>query len=320
MIFTVMIAREKAVVPTIPFRVRRGRRPRRPVKFTLNKKRIMSTYCDLHTHSYYSDGTYSPAEILQEAERIGLSAVALCDHNTVDGIPAFLQAGETSPVFAIPGVELSTAWQGKELHILGLFLPKDSFPALQAYTEDYLARKEAGIREMIRRLNEDGYLLDYAALQEATPKGRLNRAHVAAALAEKGYVPSIKAAFDTLLREDGEYYVSTNRPDALEGIAFLKSLSALPVLAHPFLDLSREELTQFLPLATTAGLVGMEVLHPSHVGETAEIARALAAEHRLLPSGGSDFHGARKPDIPLGKECVPHSYFENLLNYSTYTV
>ena len=272
----------------------------------------MSTYCDLHTHSNFSDGTFTPAEILQEAERIGLSAVALCDHNTAEGIPAFLEAGETSPVLAIPGVELSTAWQGKELHILGLFLPKDSFPALQAYTEDYLARKEAGIREMIRRLNEDGYLLDYAALQEATPKGRLNRAHVAAALAEKGYVPSIKAAFDTLLREDGEYYVSTDRPDALEGIAFLKSLSALPVLAHPFLDLSREELTQFLPLATKAGLVGMEVYYPKFDGEMRNYLHSLCQKHGIVASGGSDYHGNMKSQGDLNEAKAPYSCYEEL--------
>ena len=204
----------------------------------------MKHFCDLHTHSYYSDGTFSPAEIIAEAEQLGLSAVALCDHNTVDGIPAFLQAGETSPVFAVPGVELSTLWQGKELHILGLFLPQESLAPLEAYTKDYLARKEAGNRDLVDRLQKAGYEVDYEVLQASTPKGKLNRAHVAAALAEKGYVSSIREAFDTLLKEDGDYYVPTERPQALEAIALLRSLSALPVLAHPFLDLSGEELIQ----------------------------------------------------------------------------
>ena len=278
----------------------------------------MKHFCDLHTHSYYSDGTYSPAEIITEAERLGLSAVALCDHNTVDGIPAFLQAGETGPVFAVPGVELSTLWQGKELHILGLFLPKDSLAPLEAYTKDYLARKEASNRDLIDRLQKAGYEIDYKALQASTPKGKLNRAHVAAALAEKGYVSSIREAFASLLKEGGGFYIPAERPHALEAIAFLRSLSALPVLAHPFLDLGGEELNRFLPEATEAGLMGMEVLHPAHTAQRAEEALALAEKFRLLPSGGSDFHGTRKPDVTLGMENVPHTYFENLLNCSTH--
>ncbi len=278
----------------------------------------MKHFCDLHTHSYYSDGTYSPAEIIAEAEQLGLSAVALCDHNTVDGIPAFLQAGETSPVFAVPGVELSTLWQGKELHILGLFLPQESLAPLEAYTKDYLARKEAGNRDLVDRLQKAGYEVDYETLQASTPKGKLNRAHVAAALAEKGYVSSIREAFDTLLKEDGDYYVPTERPQALESIALLRSLSALPVLAHPFLDLNREELNRFLPAAAAAGLTGMEVLHPAHGREETEGALSLCRQYGILPSGGSDFHGTRKPDVTLGMKNVPHTYFENLLKCSIY--
>ncbi len=278
----------------------------------------MSTYCDLHTHSYYSDGTYSPAELITEAERQCLSAVALCDHNTVDGIPAFLQAGETSPVFAVPGVELSTLWQGKELHILGLFLPKDSLAPLEAYTKDYLSRKEASNRDLIGRLQKAGYEIDYNALQASTPNGKLNRAHIAAALAEKGYVSSIREAFGTLLKEGGGFYIPAERPHALEAIAFLRSLSALPVLAHPFLDLDGEELNRFLPEATEAGLMGMEVLHPAHGMEETECALSLCRQYGILPSGGSDFHGTRKPDVTPGMENVPHTYFENLLNCSTH--
>ena len=277
-------------------------------------------YCDLHTHSIFSDGTFTPEEIIKEAERIGLSAVALCDHNTAEGIPAFLEAGKTSSVRTVPGVELSTDYGETELHIVGLFLPEERLSEVQAYTEALLNKKAESNRELISRLQKDGYDITFEEVASLTPKGRFNRSHIGAKLTEKGYVSSVKEAFATLLAKESPYYVPVKRIPSLEAIAFLKSIGAVPVLAHPLLDLSREELLQFLPEATEAGLAGMEVLHPSHGREESEFVRQLCEQYNLLPSGGSDFHGARKPDIPLGKEHVPYTYFENLLNYSTYAL
>ena len=275
----------------------------------------MSTCCDLHTHSYYSDGTFSPAELIAEAERLGLSAVTLCDHNTVEGVPSFLQAGESSPVAAVPGVELSTDHGETELHILGLFLPAEKLPEVQTYTEALLDKKAQSNRELIARLQKDGYEITFEEVASLTPKGRFNRSHIGAKLTEKGYVSSVKEAFATLLAKESPYYVPVKRIPSLEAIAFLKSIGALPVLAHPLLDLSREGLTGFLPGAVEAGLAAVEVLHPAHGREEQAFVTDLIKKYNLLPSGGSDFHGARKPDVAMGMCQVPAEFYSRLSTF-----
>lgn len=277
--------------------------------------------CDLHTHSYFSDGTESPTEIVKEAEKIGLSAVALCDHNTVEGIPELLSAGEWSTVKVVPGIELSTDYGETELHILGLFLPVERLPEIQAYANALLDRKEQSNREMIARLAKDGYDITYETIKEKTPTGRFNRSHIACHLMEKGYVASVKEAFSTILAKGGSYYVPVKRVDALDAIGFLRKVGAIPVLAHPFLDLTEESLKEFLPQAVQAGLAGMEVYHPSHNQEHMAKAMDLVNVHNLLPSGGSDFHGTRKPGIQLGTGegnlRIPYSFCNDIEYYYT---
>lgn len=256
--------------------------------------------CDLHTHSHFSDGTCSPAEILALAVDAGLSAVALTDHNTVAGLPAFLAAAEGKDILAIPGTEISTGWKGKELHIVGLFLKPQDFDAISAFLEVINTRKEESNRRLIRNLQKAGYALDYEKIRHSHPEGTVNRAVIAAALLEKGYVASIKEAFQTLLSSKNGCYVPPERISAFEVIEFLAAIHAVPVLAHPFLSLSEGELRQFLPEAKSHGLKAMETNYSSYSPETTSLAAITAQEFRLLPSGGSDFHGGNKPDIQLG--------------------
>ncbi len=277
--------------------------------------------CDLHTHSYFSDGTVSPTDILIEAEKIGLSAVALCDHNTVEGISEFLTAGNGSAVKVIPGIELSTDYDETELHILGLFLPTESLTKVQAYANTLLDRKEQSNRDMIARLAQDGYDVTYESIKAMTPTGKFNRSHIAAHLTEKGYVNSVKEAFDTLLAKKSSYYVPIKRVDATDAIKFLRSVGSVPVLAHPFLDLTEGQLREFLPEAVCAGLAGMEVYHPSHNEEYEQKAMELVRLYSLLPSGGSDYHGSRKPGIRLGigegNLQIPYAFCRDIEDYST---
>lgn len=279
--------------------------------------------CDLHTHSYFSDGTYSPTEIVREAEKIGLSAVALCDHNTIDGVGELLEAGKCSTVKAVPGIELSTDYGETELHILGLFIPTEAYHKVKAYADALLDKKEESNKEMIARLAKDGYDITYEEIKAKTPTGRFNRAHVAGHLAEKGYVKDVKEAFSTLLAKESKYYVPVKRVDSLDAIKFLRSIGAVPVLAHPFLDLTEEQLVGFLPMAVEAGLAGMEVYHPSHDEECRQKAMDLVRLHGLLPSGGSDYHGTRKPGIHLGTGegnlQIPYTFCTDIEFYSTNT-
>ena len=272
---------------------------------------------DLHLHSTHSDGTLIPAEILSRAKTLGLTAVSLTDHNTVSGLPDFLAEANRQNITAVAGTELSTAYEDQELHLLGLFIPPEAFPAVTSLTEDYLTRKEQSNRDLVTRLAADGYKVDYDSIKAATPDGNVNRALIAKALLAEGYVPSVKAAFEALLGESMGYFVPPRRPSFLDTIRFLRSIHALPVWAHPLQYTDETTVRKVLPAAVEAGLVGLEVMHSSYDEATAARAKALADEFGLLYSGGSDFHGAVKPDVHMGvgsqsgtEPNIPDEYFE----------
>lgn len=272
-------------------------------------------YCDLHTHSYFSDGTYSPAELIDEAEARGLAAVVLCDHNTVDGVREFLAAAEGKSVEAISGIEFSTDYGDVELHIVGMFLDPCHFDAIDGMVSELRRRKDESNVILVNNLRADGYAVDYDEIK-ANTRGIVNRAHIAAKLTEMGYTESIGAAFATLLSKKSKYYVQPRRLDVFETIKFIKSIGGVAVLAHPFLNLNEAELRGFLPKAKAAGLDAMETLYSTYDDETTVLSVKIAEEYGLKESGGSDFHGARKPDISLGigrgELRVPNAFFEQL--------
>lgn len=276
----------------------------------------MQPICDLHTHSHYSDGTYSPAELLSAAEEAGLAAVALCDHNTVAGLAAFLEAAKSSPVEAVPGIEFSTDYQGRELHILALFVQPRHFSAISHLMEEGQRRKEESNIALVAALRQAGLDISYGEIKAGTQNGFVNRAHIAAALTEKGYTCSIKEAFKRYLNPSAGFYVPPRRLTAFEAIRFIKSIGAASVLAHPFLNLDEQGLREFLDAAVACGLDGMEVLYPLFDEAQTCAAGSIAREYGLLPSGGSDFHGANKPDIRIGAGKgtlrVPLAYLERL--------
>ena len=259
----------------------------------------MPKYCDLHVHSHYSDGTCSPAELIQLAEAAELDAIALTDHNTLEGLPEFLAAGENSSVKAIAGIEFSTEYQGTELHILGLFIQPKDYDQINQLLDTYQRRKEASNLALAKALNDAGYFIDYEAVKART-NGIPNRALFAAELIDKGYLSSIREGCLTILSPKNGLYVPPARPDAFETIAFIKSMGAVAVMAHPFLNLKEPELRVFLKKAVAFGLDGMETVYSTFDEELTSRAKNLAAEFRLKESGGSDFHGGNKPDISIG--------------------
>ena len=276
----------------------------------------MKDFCDLHTHSYYSDGSDSPSQLIDMACSIGLSAIALCDHNTTRGLPEFTSAAKRRDILAIRGIELTSEYRGRELHILGLFIPKESIPKMQEFASVFETRKEQSNIALAEALNADGYQIDYAQMRAKIPDGYINRAHFAHELTRLGYTEDYKEAFRTLLSPSNKYYTPPLRPDAFDVIKFISRVGAVPVLAHPFLSLDEETLLKFLPEAKACGLVGMETLYSKYSPE--QIARSIeiAEEFDLNQSGGSDYHGAKKPDISLGTGrgslCVPIEFVEIL--------
>lgn len=275
-----------------------------------------TTYCDLHTHSLYSDGTFTPTEIIEMAEKFGLSAVALTDHNTVAGLAEFTKAAEGKRVQAIAGIEISTDYSDRELHILGLCLTPSMYGKLTPPLDEMLKRREKANFDLIDRLNQAGFDIDYQEVKSRTQAKSFNRAHVAASMVEKGYADSISEAFDRYLAVGKGFYFGPKRLDVFETIAFLKELGAVAVIAHPFLQLNEEELRIFLAKAKACGLDGMETMYSAYSAETTKKAKAIAAEFGLKESGGSDFHGNNRPGITLGSGRgdmkVPTSVVERL--------
>lgn len=258
-------------------------------------------YCDLHTHSYYSDGTHSPRELIDEAERIGLSAIALCDHNTVSGLSEFVAAAEAKEIEAIPAVEFSTDYRGTELHVVGMFIKPEYYGTITEMMRKTQASKEESNRLLVERLAAAGYDLNYDEIRAGAGE-QINRAHIAAALMEKGYAKTIEELFADLLSPNGKFYTPPVRPDVFEIITFIKTIGAVSVLAHPALQLKTEEtLSEFLELAVPAGLNAMETEYSKFDKETISRLKSIAHKFRIKESGGSDYHGTRKPGFYLGR-------------------
>ncbi len=260
----------------------------------------MKQICDLHTHSVFSDGTYTPKEIIDEAIKLGLSAVALCDHNTIDGLAEFISAAKGNDIRAIPGSEFTVDYEGKELHLVALNIPEHQFEKVSCLMKSVNERKKQSNIDLIAALNQAGFDIDFETIKQTTPTGNFNRAHIAEELTKKGYTQSIKEAFDTLLKPEHGYYKEPERLSVFEMISFVKEIGAIPVIAHPFLNLNFEELDVFLPIAKKHGLAGMECFYSTYDEETTQKAIQLADKYGLTYSGGSDFHGDKKPNIKLG--------------------
>lgn len=271
---------------------------------------------DLHTHSTHSDGTLSPAELLLLAEQAGLSAVALCDHNTVSGLPEFLDAARGRAIEAVTGVEFSTEYQGTELHIVGLFIPREHFDTVTELLRQMLERKEQSNRDLIRALSAAGIRLDYEAIKAGTPGGLVNRAVIAAEMVRLGHCSTVKEAFKLWLSPSRGFFCPPKRLDVFEVIRFIRSIGAVSVLAHPFLNLDEASLRLFLEEAVGCGLDAMETHYATFTPAQTEAACRIAEEFGIRKSGGSDFHGGNKPDIRIG--CgrgdlrVPRVFLEDL--------
>ena len=272
--------------------------------------------CDLHTHSVFSDGTFTPKELIEEAERRGLSAIALTDHNTMSGMTEFLEAAEGSSVEAVTGVELSTDYGDKELHIVGLFIKREDFDKVEELVKELDKRKMESNVILAENLRKGGYDISLEEMLKKALNGYINRAHFAMELVKKGYVKTREEAFATLLSKDGGYYEEPKKLPVYETIAFLKELGAVAILAHPFLSLRERELRAFLPKAKEVGLDGMETVYSTYDDGTTLLAKRIAREFGLKESGGSDFHGGNKPDISMGigrgNLFVPDGFVEEL--------
>lgn len=282
----------------------------------------MNKRCDLHSHSVFSDGTATPEELVELAEKRGLSALALTDHNTTGGLKRFMDAGKASKVITVPGCEFTTEWENKEIHIVGLFFKESYWKEVEDFLElTQLAKLNSNTR-MIERLAQAGYGITFGEVVAIAGSESFNRVHVARALMNKGYVKDVSEAFDTLLKEGKGFYEPAKRITSIAAIRFIKTFQATAIMAHPLLNLNEEELSRFLPEAKQAGLDAIETHYTEFDEEMTQTAIALAKEFGLKESGGSDYHGKAKPGIELGSGRgdleVPYSFYEEMLGCSRY--
>ncbi|MFZ5453779.1 MAG: PHP domain-containing protein [Thermodesulfobacteriota bacterium] len=262
----------------------------------------MTDYVDLHTHSTASDGSYPPAEVVRLAKDAGLKAMALTDHDTVDGLAEALAAGEELGVEVIPGVEISTRYAGDTMHILGYFLDFRSGRLAERLAVLQQARKDRNPK-IIAKLNALGIPVTIEQVERLSGGGQVGRPHIARALLESGYVTTMQQAFDIYLKNGGKAYVAKYRFPPAEALGMIREAGGVPVLAHPFtLELgSAGALRDLLRDLQALGLAGIEVFYADHSPEQEALYLKLAAELGLLVTGGSDFHGDNKPEVSLGK-------------------
>ncbi len=282
----------------------------------------MDKRVDLHCHSTFSDGTLTPTELVQLAKQQGLSALALTDHNTSAGLKEFMEAGKDSGIITVPGCELSTEWKGKEIHVVGLFFKEKYWSEVEDFVELMHIAKRNSNETLIKNLNNAGYEVSFEECAALTDAAEFNRAHIARVLVAKGYVESVSQAFDELLKEGKGFYVPAKRLQTIAAIRFIKVFGATAIMAHPLLNLTYNEMREFLPLGKDAGLDAIETHYTEFDEEMTQTAESLAKEFGLKQSGGSDFHGATKPGISLGTGrgslYVPYRFYEDMLGCSTY--
>jgi hypothetical protein len=262
---------------------------------------------DLHLHSAFSDGTYTPEEIVGRAEALRLQAVALTDHDTVEGCERMAAAAAQAGLEFIPGAELTAELDGHELHLLGYFLDCHH-PRLLAALARFQDVRQNRIREMVVRLNELHIPLAAEAVFALARCRSPGRPHVARALVQARFCRDLDEAFERFLKKHRPAWVPKFKMSALEAMGLIHAAGGLAVLAHPGLN----RLDGMIPALVAAGMDGLECFHTKHSAAQAEHYLRLAAQHDLLVTGGSDCHGQSKGRPLLGTVRLPYSYVTRL--------
>lgn len=259
----------------------------------------VAAFVDLHTHSTASDGSRAPADVVREAKRVGLQAIALTDHDTLDGVAEAVSTGTALGIRVVPGVELSAVEDNVETHILGLHLSDTRH--LEARLVALREMRRSRAVRIVDRLNELGVRIEFKAVLDQAAGGAIGRPHVARAMIAEGWAVDFRDAFDRYLGNGRPAFVPKDRLAVADAIALIHGAGGLAILAHPAQSATRERIAAF----AAEGMDGVEVRHPSHSGEDIVRILALVEHFSLVPSGGSDWHGAAEGPRTLGMMKVP---------------
>lgn len=264
-------------------------------------------FADLHLHTIFSDGTYTPQELISESIKCGLSAVAIVDHDTVEGIQPTIDIAKTQDIEVLPGIELTTEYDSLEIHILGYlidFKNKELIEKLETLKKNRIER----IYKIVDKLKNIGINLESKTIFDIARQGTVGRLHIARAMVAEGKTATVLEAFQKYIGDKCPAYVLGFRFSPNEAIKLIKNVGGIPVLAHPY-NLNNDDLIlNFIDY----GLMGVEVYYPEHSQSMINFYLNLARKHNLLVTGGSDCHGNAKPEIRIGSIKISYELVKRL--------
>ena len=283
---------------------------------------------DLHVHSNKSDGSFSPSQLVEIAISKGLSAFALTDHDTTEGLTEAILAAEKynlslennpnkgKPLEVIPGIEFSTEYMGKDIHIVGLFIDYES-QVFKDKIQEFVDARTVRNQKMCDGLSRAGIDITYEKLLDEFPCRIITRSHYARYLLNHGYTTSMAEAFERYIGDHAPYFVPKEKITPVQAVELIHQVNGIAILAHPILyRLSKQNLDYLVKSLKEVGLTGIEAVYSTYtLGEEMEI-RKLASKYELLISGGSDFHGTIKPKLEMatgyGKLFIPEDILTDL--------
>jgi 3',5'-nucleoside bisphosphate phosphatase len=262
---------------------------------------------DLHLHTVFSDGTYTPEELISRSVKSGLSAIAVVDHDTVGAIEPLMLAAKDQEIEALPGIELSAEYEGREVHILGYLIDYNNVKLIEKL-ESLKKNRIERIYKIVDKLKENGIGLAAESVFDISGCGTVGRLHVARAMVKAKLVGSTREAFYKYIGDRGPAYVCNFKFSPAEAIKLIKEVGGIPVLAHPY-TLSKDDL---IPAFVECGLMGLEVYYSEHTQGMVNFYLGLAKKYNLLVTGGSDCHGNAKPEVKIGSIKIPYELVEKL--------
>jgi predicted metal-dependent phosphoesterase TrpH len=275
----------------------------------------MNKHIDLHAHSTASDGSMSPRELIRHAKESGLAAVALTDHDTIDGVEDALDEGAKVGIEVIAGVETSVAFN-PEMHILGYFFG-DTYKKIEPTLLKLRIKREERNPKMVEKLNGLGFDISMEEVRAEAKGNIVARPHMASVMMKKGYVKSIQEAFEKYIADGKPAFVNKDKLTPEECIEAIAKAGGIPVIDHPiFLGLTWSKLDELVARLVKVGLKGIETYYVENSGDDTGNLLRIAIKHNIIPTGGSDFHGRFKPDIKIGEGkgnlSVPYEVLERL--------
>lgn len=267
----------------------------------------MDQWIDLHIHTVFSDGLLTPAQVVEQAKRTGLKAVGITDHDSLAGLSEAKKAGASHGVEVVPGLELSTFHEDKDIHILGYFIDRNDEHLLDYLQRFREARYDRAIK-MVSNLRDQGVNISVQEIEERAEGINIGRPHFAEVLMEKGYVETFQEAFYRYIGYGSKAYVDKYKIKPEKAIRLIAESQGLSFLAHAGHQIADTLIVQLIK----AGLDGIEIIHPNLSDSRTRHLQQIARQHRLLVSGGSDCHGGRNGSCTIGKHRLPYAILEEM--------